>query len=159
MSRFLFNKSLFFLRNRRSNKEKGQELGVPICSNSSEESKTIYKTVDFAKTNALNRTKRDIESEREQAISEHTIIPTNIFSNLTGGGVVAAVGANLLNRWLTKLMNAVILTFERCQDLILKSVNGPKTWHSKNMDMVVCVRILSKTAATYSASVISYIFS
>ena len=89
---------LFYLRNRRSNNEKGQELVVPLCSNSSEESKTIYKTVDFAKTNALNRTKRDIESEREQAISEHTINTTNIFSNLTGGGVVAAVGANLLNR-------------------------------------------------------------
>ena len=94
---FLIN-ILFYLSNRRSNNEKGQERGVPICSNSSEESKTIYKTVDFAKTNALNRTKRDIESEREQAISEHTINTTNIFSNLTGGGVVAAVGANLLNR-------------------------------------------------------------
>jgi len=61
-----------------------------VCSNSSVESKTIYKTVDFAKTIALNRTKRDIESEREQAISDQ-------FSS--GGGIAGAVGSNiLLNR-------------------------------------------------------------
>jgi hypothetical protein len=65
-----------------------------VCTNSSEESKTIYKTVDFAKTIALNKTKRDIESEREQAISDHS----NHFSP-SGGGIVGAVGSTiLLNR-------------------------------------------------------------
>ena len=66
-----------------------------VCSSTAEDSRTIYKTVDFAKTIALNRTKRDIESEREQAISEHTSNPNNMFSPL-GSGVMGAVGANLL---------------------------------------------------------------
>ena len=65
-----------------------------VCANNSAESKTIYKTVDFAKTIALNRTKRDIESEREQAITEHS----NQFSP-SGSGIAGAVGSSiLLNR-------------------------------------------------------------
>ena len=73
---------------------------MPACSNSSTESKTIYKTVDFAKTEALNRTKRDIESERGQAISDHQPIQTNMLGAIGGNcGAVGTVGANmLLNR-------------------------------------------------------------
>merc|ERR1712018_513292 len=55
---------------------------IQIPSNSLEESKTIYKEVDFAKTIALNRTKRDIESEREQAISDHSSNSSHMFSPL-----------------------------------------------------------------------------
>jgi hypothetical protein len=67
--------------------------GLGVCSNTSNESKTIYKTVDFIKTNALNRIKRDIESERGHAISDHQQFQPNM---LTGGGsncgVVGAAG-------------------------------------------------------------------
>ena len=86
-------KYILFYRNRRQ-KQGNVPDATQVCTNTSAESKTIYKTVDFAKTIALNRTKRDIESEREQAISDHS----NQFSQ-SGGGIAGAVGTSiLLNR-------------------------------------------------------------
>ena len=52
--------------------------------------------MDFAKTIALNRTKRDIESEREQAISDHSSNSSHMFSPL-GGGIMGAVGTSMLS--------------------------------------------------------------
>ena len=92
-----------------------------VCSNNSDESKTIYKTVDFAKTNALNRTKRDIESEREQAISDHS----HQFSP-SGVGIAGAVGTNLLiNRWVNE--ETVI-----CDIYIANIDLNVKYWRGKN---------------------------
>ena len=96
-SNFISNK-IFTPCNRCLNNGNAQEV-APVCSESSNESKTIYKTVDFAKTIALKETKRDIESEREQAISDHSTNHTNMFSTLTGSNVLGSIGANiLLNR-------------------------------------------------------------
>ena len=76
--------------------------GVGGCSNNSTENKTIYKTVDFIKTNALNRIKRDIESERGHSISDNQQFQPNMPTTLTGGGsncgIIGAAGGNLFNR-------------------------------------------------------------
>ena len=69
---------------------------IPAPSSSMEESKTIYKEVDFAKTIALNKTKRDIESEREQAISDQSNNSSQVFSPL-GGGIIGSVGTSILS--------------------------------------------------------------
>ena len=69
---------------------------LQIPSNSLEESKTIYKEVDFAKTKALNSIKRDIESEREQAITDLTNNSSHMFSPL-GGGIMGSVGSSILS--------------------------------------------------------------
>ena len=71
-----------------------ESLRIPTTS--SEESKTIYKEVDFAKTIALNKTKRDIESEREQAITDHSSNSSHMFSPL-GGGIMGSVGSSILS--------------------------------------------------------------
>ena len=76
--------------------------GMGACSNNSSENKTIYKTVDFIKTNALNRIKRDIESERGHSISDNQQFQPNMPTTLTGGGsncgIIGAAGGNLFNR-------------------------------------------------------------
>ena len=69
---------------------------IPAPSSSMEERKTIYKEVDFAKTIALNKTKRDIESEREQAISDQSNNSSQVFSPL-GGGIIGSVGTSILS--------------------------------------------------------------